>query len=88
MLVLWMLRGIMLTPVHKGKNTRISVNIFVSGPEPGLEQTVDGLCWLGSNGTLPASITVVDAGMDGATRDIAKTLAKDGHIKLRTGPEN
>ena len=76
LILLWFLRGVMLTPVHIGKGEDICVVITVEAAAPELEQTVDALLWLIENGTLPACIRIVDAGMDEETRQIAKLLEK------------
>lgn len=84
MLFMWLLRGIMLTPVRVGRNARIETRLYLTGSCPELEETIDALLWLRQNGTLRAEITVVDAGTDEATRDIAEILARHGVIKLQT----
>lgn len=80
--LLWLLRGVMLTPVHRGKNSELSVTVYVTGPAEDLEQTVDGLMWLISNGTLDARIVIVDGGMDEATAHLAAGLADSRRIEL------
>ncbi|HHU23432.1 MAG TPA: hypothetical protein GXZ52_08525 [Clostridiales bacterium] len=79
-LLLWLLRGVMLTPVKKGKNQKLTVTLRVTGPSPELESTVDGLLWLIRNGTLPAEIIIEDAGMDSETRQAAELLCSRGAI--------
>lgn len=81
-LVLWLLRGVMLTPVRTGKNQQLSVVLTVSGSSPELENTVDGLMWLRQNGTLHAQLVVHDAGMDRETREMAEILERKGAIRL------
>lgn len=81
-LVLWLLRGVMLTPVRTGKNQQLSVVLTVSGSSPELENTVDGLMWLRQNGTLHAQLVVRDAGMDRETREMAEILERKGAIRL------
>ncbi|MGI5936529.1 MAG: hypothetical protein ACOX7I_06995 [Oscillospiraceae bacterium] len=79
-LLMWLLRGVMLTPVKKGKNQKLTVTLKVTGPSPELENTVDGLLWLVRNGTLPAEIVIEDAGMDSETRQAAELLCSRGAI--------
>ena len=79
-LLLWLLWGVMLTPVKKGKNQMLTVTLKVTGPSPELENTVDGLLWLVRNGTLPAEIVIEDAGMDSETRRAAELLCSRGAI--------
>jgi hypothetical protein len=73
--ILWVLRGLLGTPVPRGKNTTIQFQVRVKGHEPILEQTVEGLCWLIQNGTIRAGIEIVDCGMDLETQHMAQTLA-------------
>lgn len=76
-LFIWILRGMLLMPLKLGKNTRLMVLLQVKGVEPCLEQTVKGLDWLRSNGTLPGDIVIVDDGMDEETVDISQRLTND-----------
>jgi hypothetical protein len=82
LLTLWLLRGVMLTPVRTGKNASLAMVLTVSGPAPELENTVDALMWLGQNGTLRARLVVRDAGMDSQTRQVAEILQRRGAIQL------
>lgn len=76
LILCWYLRGVMLTPVRRGRNQDITMHIKVSGPAPELEETVDGLLWLLSDGVLPGRIILEDQGMDEETREIARRLAE------------
>ncbi len=82
MLILWLLRGTMLTPVRFGKNEHLSLVITVSGAAPELENTVDSILWLIQNGTLRGQIVLRDDGMDENTRHTAELLERRGVIKL------
>jgi hypothetical protein len=75
-LLLWGLRGFLLMPMKLGKHTVLTVKLRVKGPEPRLEEMLDGIIWLRENGTLPADIVLEDAGMDEETREMAKLAAK------------
>lgn len=75
-LFVWLLRGMLLMPLVKGKHTKITVVVKVQGFEPCLEQTVSGLNWLKSNGTLPGNVVIVDDGMDAETRTVAEHLSR------------
>lgn len=75
-LFVWLLRGMLLLPLAKGKHTKITVVVKVSGFEPCLEQTIAGLAWLESNGTMPGNVVIVDAGMDEETREVAQRLSR------------
>lgn len=78
MLLLWGMRGFLLMPLKLGKNTALTVTLRVTGPEPRLEETLRGILWLRSNGTLPADIIIEDGGMDAETRETARLAAKSG----------
>ena len=80
--LIWLLRGIVLTPVPSGRNLKISVIIDAQGDAPELESTVNALCWLRKNGTLRAGIVVRDKGMSEETARMAKLLARSGTIEL------
>ena len=82
LLLCWLLRGVLLTPVNLGRNTRLKLLLTVYGAAPELEQTVDALLWLRANGTLPGEIYIVDRSMDGETSEIIAALAKKGTVKI------
>lgn len=84
MMLLWLIRGVMLTPVRVGANERLSIVITVTGAAPELENTVDALLWLSRNGTLRAQVLVRDAGMEQNTRRAAELLERRGDVKLIT----
>lgn len=72
----WLLRGMLLTPVSCGENQEITVELRVSGESAGLENTVSGILWLIDNGTLRGDIRIMDSGMDDSTRRTAELLAR------------
>ena len=82
LLLCWLLRGVLLTPVRPGVNTRLKLLLTVYGPAPELEQTVDALVWLRANGTLPGEILIADRSMDAETSEIITALAKKGTVKI------
>ena len=84
MMLMWLVRGVMLTPVRMGENERLSVVITVTGAAPELENTVNALLWLSRNGTLRAQVLVRDAGMEQNTRQAAELLERRGDVKLIT----
>ena len=88
LLALWALRGVMLTPVRIGKNAGLELVISVTGPCPELEDMLDALLWLRQNGTLSASVKVVDLGMDEETSAIAQLLERRGMITLESGEKD
>ena len=42
LIMLWALKGLLLTPITSGENTNISIELQVIGAEPKLEQTIKG----------------------------------------------
>ena len=72
----WKLRGVMLTPVCRGKGQSLELILRVSGASPELEATVDGLLWLINDGVLFGRIVLLDDGMDEETREIARRMAR------------
>ena len=80
--LIWLLRGVMLTPVRKGKNQYITLVLRVTGSTKELEHTVDGLAWLIQNGTVPANFILMDDGMDEETRKAAEIIVTDLGIPL------
>lgn len=85
--LIWLLRGVMLTPVRTGENQSITLVLRVTGNAKELEHTVDGLAWLIQNGTIPAELILLDDGMDEETRNAAELLAADLGIVLRRPEE-
>ena len=81
-LLVWRLRGFLLTPVRTSGDTSVTVRLDVAGAEPSLEGIVAALEWLDADGTLPCRIEVRDLGMDDNTRILAETLAGGGRITL------
>ena len=57
-LIIWSVKGLLLTPVKLGRSTKASVLLTVSGAEPMLEYTLRSLVWLRENGTLKAEIDI------------------------------
>lgn len=75
--VMQMVKAKLLMPVRAGDNQSIEIIIRVSGSSPQLENTVEGLRWAISNGSLPAVVYIVDDGMDKETRLAAEILTKN-----------
>ena len=73
---IWLLRGMLLTPVTYGEHQKMTVELRIDGSSPELENTVSSLIWLVDNGTLIANIMIIDDGMDEDTRLEAEILAK------------
>ena len=77
----WKLRGVMLTPVCRGKGQSLELILRVSGASPELEATVDGLLF--------GRIVLLDDGMDEETREIARRLSLgQGNVTLWTKQTN
>ena len=72
MLIIWAIKGLLLTPVRTGDSTDIEIDLHLRGAEPALEQTLRGLLWLRENGTLKANIYVKASRPDEITRHIAQ----------------
>jgi hypothetical protein len=84
--LIWAVRDALFTPLRLGRETRLTLTLTVTGPEPRLEETLRGLLWLRENGTLPGEIVVEDAGMDEETRRVALLAqGQDGRVRLRSG---
>lgn len=71
-LMVWSVKGLMLTPVKLGKSTTARLTLNVCGSEPMLEYTLRSLVWLRENGTLRAEIIVAASMPDDETRSIAE----------------
>ena len=75
LILLWSVKGVMLTPISSGKNTLLSIDLNVSGKEPMLEQTIKGIIWLRENGTLKAKVHINTQNADTAAKHIARCYA-------------
>ncbi len=89
LIMLWSLKGLLLTPITSGENTRISIEFSVRGSEPKLEQTIKGFVWLRDNGTLKANLRIDTHDADAAAKHIAEAYAeKYGYITLSKDGES
>lgn len=77
LLVLWMLKGAMVTPAPVGEGQLITTVIRVTGGAPELQRTIDALVWVTQNGGPRSRVVIEDAGMDAETRKMAELLARD-----------
>lgn len=75
LILLWSVKGVLLTPISCGENTLISIDLSVSGKEPMLEQTIKGIIWLRENGTLKAKVHINTQNADTAAKHIARCYA-------------
>lgn len=74
-LIVWSLKGLLLTPVRLGKNTDADIILRVRGAEPAIEYTLRSLIWLRENGTLRAEIIIFANDIDDETRSILRSFA-------------
>ena len=89
LIMLWALKGLLLTPITSGDNTRINIELQVMGTEPKLEQTIKGFVWLRDNGTLKANLRIDTRNADAAAKHIAEAYAeKYGYITLSKDGES
>lgn len=89
LIMLWALKGLLLTPISSGENTCISIELRVRDSEPKLEQTIKGFVWLRDNGTLKANLCIDTHDADAAAKHIAEAYAeKYGYITLSKDGES
>ena len=89
LIMLWALKGLLLTPITSGENTSISIELTVRDSEPKLEQTIKGFVWLRDNGTLRANLRIDACNADSAAKHIAESYAeKYGYITLSKDGES
>jgi len=81
-LLIWTLRGRMLSPIVLGENMRLEIILTVCGDAPELENAVNCLLWLKKNGTLSGDIILQDKGMDGETLKIAEAFFKNEELSI------
>lgn len=77
MFLVWLIRGLLLTPVPMSRNMDLTMTLRLRGACPELESTVNGLVWLIKNGTVCGQIVLRDDGLDEESRRMAELLAKD-----------
>lgn len=82
LLLVWRLKGLLLTPVRVGENMNISVRVEVSGEADTLEAALAALLWLRADGVLPCEIELLDLGMDAETLSVAEAFERSGSVKL------
>lgn len=75
-LIIWSVKGLLLTPVRLGKSTDAEIVLNVHGPEPAMEYTLRSLMWLRENGTLRAGIIINSKNIDDETRSILRRFAE------------
>lgn len=75
--ILWIIARMMQTPVKFGRSSTGYVIIWLTGAEPRLEQTLNGLLWLNDNGILRCRIIITGTELDEETRFVAGAMAED-----------
>lgn len=75
--ILWLIARIMQSPVKFGRSSTGYMLINISGAEPRLEQTLNGLLWLNDNGILRCRIIIIGTELDEETGFVARAMAED-----------
>lgn len=75
--ILWLIARIMQTTVKFGRSSTGYMLINISGAEPRLEQTLNGLLWLNDNGILRCRIIIIGTELDEETGFVARAMAED-----------
>lgn len=57
--IVWMIKGLLLTPVKCGEDTKLYISIHPKAEAPSLEHVLKGLLWLRENGTFAAEIQII-----------------------------
>lgn len=74
-LIIWSVKGLLLTPVRLGKNTDADIFLHIRGAEPTIEYTLRSLMWLRENGTLRSDISINARSIDDETRSVLRRFA-------------
>lgn len=74
-LIIWSVKGLLLTPVRLGKNTDADIVLHIRGAEPTIEYTLRSLMWLRENGTLRSDISINARSIDDETRSVLRRFA-------------
>ena len=86
-LLIWAVRGRLLRPDIRVKNSRVTVIVPAGADSERLEREIRGLGWLRDDGILNANILIVDAGMDKETAQIANSLTLNNPSVLICRPD-
>lgn len=81
-------RRILSTPVPETAGAALFTVIAAAGDAAELEQTVSGVLWLGSSGTMHSNIVIVDCGLTQDSRQVALLLSKDNANVAVCQPED
>lgn len=74
-LLIWLLKSLLVTPVPTDENTLLYMVIAAKGGGSGLEQTVQSLIWLRDEGSAPMELVICDCGLDEDGRRIMELAA-------------
>ncbi len=74
-LIIWSVKGLLLTPVRLGRSSDAAVVLNIRGAEPLAEYTLRSLIWLRENGTLRADIIIKADNIDEETRSVLRRFA-------------
>lgn len=74
-LIIWSVKGLLLTPVRLGRNTDAELILSICGAEPTIEYTLRSLIWLRESGTLRAEIVIKTENIDEETRSVLRRFA-------------
>lgn len=75
--VMWVTRGMLLTPVRRREGADVFAVIRVSGQAEGLEQVIDGFLWLRDSGRAEMDVIIACADLtDEAKRHVMRLAEK------------
>jgi hypothetical protein len=86
LLLIWLIRGLVVTPVPVDENTKLFMVVAVSGDGGNFEQTIHSLEWLRSESRIPMELVVTDCGLDDEGRRLA-ALTVSGTEYICCAPE-
>ena len=87
-LIIWMLKGLLLTPVKSGADTELYIYLRPNEDAPSLEQLLKGLLWLRENGTLVAEIRILSDHCMESAYNVAEHFSNEYSFIKLTEPEN
>lgn len=87
-MLLWTLAGVMLLPLRRRKQLKLTVLVRGSGEVPELERYIHGLAWLRDIGIVWWDILILEDGLGLESRDTVQRLSdKAQNIDLVSGQE-
>ena len=76
LLLIWLIRSLVATPVPVDENTKLFMVVAVSGDGGNFEQTIHSLEWLKSESRIPMELVVTDCGLDDEGQRLAELTMK------------